>query len=122
VPLKQQKVLESTVKLEVKKRLNRMGAYQFWPVPMGLGATTLDCLGCYNGKFFAVETKAPGKELTPRQRIIMANMRRAGGLVFIIDGTDEHGYDQLDYLKKPQAVAGPTYRFDPGPVAEDEDT
>jgi hypothetical protein len=88
---------------------------------MGLGATTLDCLGCYKGKFFAIETKAPGKSLTPRQRIVVANMRRAGALVFIIDGTDDYGYDQLDYLKGTQTIAGPAYGFDQGAMATDED-
>jgi hypothetical protein len=120
-PVQKPKVLESTVKIEVKKRLNKMGAYHFWPVQMGLGATTLDCLGCYKSKFFAIETKAPGKSLTPRQRVTMADMRRAGAIVFIIDGTDQYGYDQLDYLQGSQAIAGPTYGFDQGTVAKDED-
>lgn len=38
------------------------------PVPSGYGVPTLDFIGCYKGFFFAIETKAPGKEPTPRQR------------------------------------------------------
>jgi hypothetical protein len=114
VPLQKPKVLENTVKLEVKKRLKALGSdcYSYWPVPMGLGAATLDCLGCYKGKFFAIETKAPGKAITPRQRITMAAMHRAGAMVLIIDGTDDYGYDQLDYLKSAPAGLGPAYRCD----------
>lgn len=81
-------MLEKTVKLAVKKRLKEIGAYQFWPVQMGLGATTLDCLGCYRGKFFSVETKAPGKLPTLQQKNTIKKMRASGGLVFVVDSTE----------------------------------
>ena len=103
----QPKVLEATVKLEVKKRLNKMGAYHHWPVQMGMGDACLDCHGCYRGVYFSIETKKPGGALTPRQRITIGKIRAAGGLVFVIDGTDEHPYEQLDRIKVYQAVIGP---------------
>lgn len=78
-------MLEKTVKAAVRKRLTEIGAYQFWPVQMGLGATTLDCLGCYRGKFFSIETKAPGKLPTLHQKITIEKMRASGGLVYIVD-------------------------------------
>jgi penicillin-binding protein-related factor A (putative recombinase) len=78
-------VLEKTVKAAVKKRLKELGAFQFWPVQMGLGEATLDCLGCYQGKFFSVETKRPGGKLTTRQKFTIVKMREAGALVFVID-------------------------------------
>ena len=81
-------MLEKTFKLAVKKRLKEIGAYQFWPVQMGLGAVTLDCLGCYKSRMFAVETKAPGRKPTPMQRITAEKIRAAGGLVFIVDSTE----------------------------------
>lgn len=56
------------------------------PVPSGFGESTLDYIGCYRGKYFAVETKAPGKKPTDRQNMIIDRMRKAGGAVFIIDG------------------------------------
>lgn len=46
----------------------------------------MDYIGCYRGKYFAVETKAPGKKPTDRQNMIIDRMRKAGGAVFIIDG------------------------------------
>lgn len=60
--------------------------YYFMPVPSGYGESTLDYLGCYRGKFFAVETKAPGKKPTDRQNMMIERMTKAGAKVFVIDG------------------------------------
>lgn len=80
---------EGRVKRRVKKLLDRYeGLYQFWPVPTGFGATTLDVLGCYKGWFFAIETKTAGKKLTPRQEVTAALMVAAGAKVFVIAGED----------------------------------
>jgi hypothetical protein len=81
---------EGKVKAAVKKMLTdsqRWGSiYQFWPVQTGYGEATLDCLGCYLGKFFAIETKAPGKKPTARQKLSIRAMGDAGARVFVIDG------------------------------------
>lgn len=81
-------MLEKTVKTAVKKRLTEIGAYQFWPVMMGMGTRTIDCLGCYKGQFYGIETKAPGKEPTLAQTITMKKIHEAGGLVFIVDSIE----------------------------------
>jgi hypothetical protein len=82
---------EGKVKAEVKKVLACFGPYVYahWPVLNGMGAPTLDCIGCVGGKFFAIETKAAGKELTPRQHETRDRMVAAGGRVFVIAGTDD---------------------------------
>jgi hypothetical protein len=59
---------------------------QYWPVPSGFGASDLDCILCYYGKYIAIETKAPGEKPTPRQKLTIAETRAAGGAVFVIDG------------------------------------
>jgi hypothetical protein len=59
---------------------------QYWPVPSGFGASDLDCIVCYYGQYIAIETKAPGKKPTPRQKLTIAETRGAGGAVFVIDG------------------------------------
>ena len=56
-------------------------------VAYGYGNSTLDYLVCHYGKFIGIETKAPGKKPTDRQRFIIGQIERAGGEVFIIDGT-----------------------------------
>jgi hypothetical protein len=80
---------EGKVKAAVNKVLARYKKiYRFMPVPGGFGASSLDYLLCVNGKFCAVETKAPGRKPTARQRTIVAQIENAGGKVFIIDGPD----------------------------------
>lgn len=80
---------EGKIKAAVKKRLNFIGAYHFWPVQMGMGSATLDCLGSWRGRFFAIETKAPGKKPTARQLVVMDEIRRAKGHVFVIDNVED---------------------------------
>lgn len=76
---------EGAVKKRTKEALKKYGAYQHWPVLNGMGMPTLDCVGCYNGKFYAIETKA-GKLLpTPRQEQTIKEMHKAGAAVFVIN-------------------------------------
>jgi hypothetical protein len=81
---------EAKVKKAVKKLLTdskQWGKiYMFWPVQSGYGSATLDCLGCYRGRAFAIETKAPGAKPTARQRASIRALEAAGAEVFVIDG------------------------------------
>ena len=79
---------EGKVKNAVKKVLAEYTHYGYWPVPAGYGESTLDYVGVINGRGFLIETKAPGKTMTPRQKQIAARARRAGARVFVIDSTD----------------------------------
>lgn len=80
---------EGKIKKKVSTFLQSKPNLYYWmPVPSGYGATTLDYVGCYLGKYFAVETKAPGKKPTDRQNVAIAMMRRAGAAVFVIDSGD----------------------------------
>lgn len=85
---------EGAVKLRVKKLLDEAKCYHYWPVGNGMGSPTLDCLGCHHGRFFSIETKAPGKKPTPRQEGTIREMNAAGGMTFVIDGADG-SYDLL---------------------------
>jgi hypothetical protein len=86
---------EGRVKDMVKKVLVTHHAYYHMPVINGMGAPSLDFVCCHEGRYFAIETKAPGKKLTPRQEGTVKNILAAGGQVFVIDGEGE----QLDRLK-----------------------
>ncbi|HDZ37660.1 MAG TPA: hypothetical protein ENH62_05140 [Marinobacter sp.] len=77
-------IKESFVKMRVKKVLAKYGAYHFMPVQSGYGAAGLDFYCCHKGRFFSVETKRPGKHLTPRQELIKEAIEKAGGVVFVI--------------------------------------
>jgi hypothetical protein len=76
---------ESKVKADVKAYLTSIGAYWFMPVQMGYGASTLDFLVCYRGRFVAVECKAKGKMPTARQRLTIKQVERNDGLAFLVD-------------------------------------
>lgn len=78
---------EGKIKSKVSSLLKATpGLYYWMPVPSGFGDATLDYVGCYQGKFFSIETKAPGKKPTKRQEQTIATMERAGAKVFVIDG------------------------------------
>ena len=77
---------EGKTKVAVKAVLRAHGAYWHCPVQNGMGAPSLDFICCFKGRYFAVETKAPGKKPTPRQEITISEIRDAGGKVFVIDG------------------------------------
>lgn len=85
---------EGKVKDKVKKVLKRHGCYQHWPVLNGMGAPTLDCVGCINGRFFAIETKAGNKQPTPRQLLTIRDMQLAGGMTFVVN--EATGVDELE--------------------------
>lgn len=80
---------EGKVKVKVKNILNAYGCYHFWPVQTGMGARTLDCLGSHNGRSFAIETKAPGKKLTPQQESIAQRIEDSRCKVFVIASPDD---------------------------------
>jgi predicted DNA-binding transcriptional regulator len=85
---------EGRVKKLVKDIIKAVpNTYAHWPVMNGMGAPTLDCVGArpFDGKMFAVETKAPGqrRKITQRQVVTGCRMRLANVVVFIIDGDGE---------------------------------
>jgi phospholipase/lecithinase/hemolysin len=86
---------EGKVKRQVTKLLKAAtGVYYFMPVQTGYGSPTLDYLGSSRGRAFAIETKAPGKEPTMRQKAIINEMKAAGMKVFVIAGNPQE-YEEL---------------------------
>ena len=82
---------EGKIKDKVKALLAEHGAYQFWPVPMGYGAKTLDCLVCAYGRFLAIETKGAGKDLTKFQKLTRDKIQKpnAHGVVLRVRDNSE---------------------------------
>lgn len=71
---------EYDVKKSLREYLTKLGAYQYWPVPMGYGKKTVDVFFCYQGRFYAVECKRPGiDEATPLQEQVLKEVAAAGG-------------------------------------------
>lgn len=85
---------EGKVKQKVVQALRRAeaaGKRLWWcrPVTFGFSTPLLDFIGCANGHFFAVETKAPGGKLTPRQVALAKRLRDVGAKVFVVVGGDD---------------------------------
>lgn len=61
--------------------------WYFMPVPCGHGVSGVpDFIGHHKGRFFGVETKAPGKKPTQFQAMQHAALRISGAVVFVVDG------------------------------------
>jgi hypothetical protein len=85
-------MLESDVSKAVVKYLNTLpkcwffkvhgGAFQMRGIP--------DYLGCYNGRFFAIEAKRPkvGK-VSNIQRLVLDRITKAGGIAIIADSVEQ---------------------------------
>jgi len=87
---------EGLVKAKVRATLAKYdGMYVFMPVPTGYGRTTLDFLCCYRRRFFAIETKAPGKKPTLRQAKELEMIELAMGKTFVIDSVTSPVLDEL---------------------------
>lgn len=62
-------------------------------VPSGYGEPALDIEGCYKGRFFSVETKAPGNTPSARQKLIMGMHEQSGGFTCWADTADKICHD-----------------------------
>jgi hypothetical protein len=80
---------EGRIKAMTNRRLKALQRlYKFMPVQNGMGAPGLDYYLCAGGWFIAIETKAPGKKMTPRQEQTAAEITAAHGLVFVVDSRE----------------------------------
>lgn len=69
----------------------------YWmPVPSGRGASFLDFVICYRGRFVAVETKVADKAPTARQQFIIDMSNASGG--FVVWGEDKFVTSYLTQL------------------------
>jgi hypothetical protein len=70
-----------------------MGAYYTMPLGTGFGNSGVpDFLVCYQGAFFGIECKANGNKPTALQLHQMMQIRKAGGVAFVVD---ENNVDDL---------------------------
>lgn len=82
---------EGRVKDAVKKMLKARKIWFFMPMQNGMGVVGIpDFICCKDGRFFGVETKAPGRRnnLSVNQRARKAEIERAGGYVFVVDSVE----------------------------------
>lgn len=83
---------EGRVKAKCKTLLKERGIWYYMPVQNGMGVVGIpDLICCWNGKFLAIETKAPGKikALTANQKLQIRKIQEANGDALVIDDPDK---------------------------------
>jgi len=77
---------EAKVKKQVVQQLKLLDAYYFYPVTGGYGRSGVpDIVGCYKGKFFAIECKAGTNKPTPLQYLNIEHIKQNGGVALVIN-------------------------------------
>jgi Holliday junction resolvase len=77
---------EKKVKTKVVEILKGFGAYYFYPVTGGYGASGVpDIVGCYKKRFFAIECKAGKGKTTALQEKNIAQIIAQGGLAIVVN-------------------------------------
>jgi Holliday junction resolvase len=77
---------EAKVKKKVVDILKAAGAYYFYPVTGGFGASGVpDIICCYNGRFIAFECKAGANKPTDLQQKNIDAINAAGGEAYVIN-------------------------------------
>lgn len=80
---------ERKVKVAVKKILEQNGVYYFMPATHGYGTSGVpDIVGCWRGKFIAIECKAKGNTPTALQELNLKRIMGSGGVALVIDETN----------------------------------
>lgn len=82
---------EKKVKKKVVEILKQYGAYYFYPVTGGFGASGVpDIIACYNGRFLGIEVKADAKKRGPTalQQKNLSQINATGGVGVVIDANN----------------------------------
>lgn len=77
---------EKRVKIKVVAQLKELGAYYFFPATGGFGSSGVpDIVGCYRGKFFAIECKAGKGKTTALQDRNISLIIAAEGKAIVVN-------------------------------------
>jgi len=88
------KTPEGEIKDQVRKVLDEMGAYYFFPAANGYGRTGIpDVIACVGGHFVGIECKAGSKQPTALQQRELDNIEKAEGTGLLVNA------DNIKYLK-----------------------
>jgi len=82
---------EKKVKKKIVAILKEYGAYYFYPVTGGFGASGVpDVIACLNGRFVGIEAKADMKKNKPTalQNKNLREIEQAGGVSLVIDANN----------------------------------
>lgn len=107
---------EAKLKKKIKKLLDAHGVYHFSPIGGPYSSRGVpDIICCADGKFIAIEVKAPGRlyNVTRLQAHNIEQIRKAGGIALVTDSIDHmevylrfHGVIKGNVGKANADVAG----------------
>lgn len=88
--LKDRPMSEAEVTREIREYLRVCGIFH-WKQFQGLGALpgVADIIGCWRGRFLAIEVKKVGLKPTPAQRKFIDQVNAAGGIAFCAHSAQE---------------------------------
>lgn len=87
---------EKKVKDKVRQCLNARMVFHFMPATYGFGASGIaDIVGCYLGKFFAIECKAGDNRPTALQVKNLERVSKAGGYALVVN---ERNIADVDWM------------------------
>lgn len=93
---------EGYEKDQICSYLDTIGCWYFKPYMAGFGKTGVpDIVGCWNGTFFGIEVKRPGKEPTPMQHRRLSEIMHNGGLA--LWGTGDKVIADFEYHRAVNA-------------------
>ena len=77
---------EAKVKKKVREILDDLGIYYFFPPANGYGRAGIpDVIGCFNGRFIAIECKAGKGKTTALQERELERIADAGGYSVVVN-------------------------------------
>jgi len=79
------KPTEKELTASIRQALDVCGIFHWkqWQGPMSQPRGVSDIIGCYQGRFFALEIKLPGRKPTPDQERLLRDVERAGGIAIL---------------------------------------
>jgi len=80
-----QGVGEAQLTIQIRELLRARGIFHWksWQGPMSQPKGVADIIGCYKGRFIAIEVKVGSRQLTPQQAAFLSQVERAGGCAFV---------------------------------------
>ena len=77
---------ERRVKAQVRKVLDKLGAYYVMPVTGGYGNSGApDFLVCLHGRYVSIECKAGKNTTTPLQEKNLRSIEKSGGIALVVN-------------------------------------
>lgn len=96
------KALEQSVQKAILAKLRKFGG--LWIKVHDIVTKGLpDIIGCYNGKFIAIEVKRKGEKPTALQGYVLSKVKEAGGLAYCFDES-KHADSLIQELKMYDSI------------------